>query len=115
APATAPVPSTTRLPPRAFALATVTVLLLALALAAWWPRRSDPPPAQAVPRIAVLPTDDQSDEAALDWTRSGLMGLMAGLLEQAGGADVVAARNVGAVDAAAAVPDLAQARRLRDA
>ena len=111
-PAPAPAPSSRGLAGRAFALAAAG-LLLVLAIAAWWPRDAADPPAPAVPRIAVLPLDDQSGEAALGWTRSGLMGLMSGLLEQGGRVDVVAARNVQAVDAAAAVPDPAQARRLR--
>lgn len=46
-------------------------------------------------RIAVLPLDDRSGEDSLKWTRNGLMGLMAGLLEQRGGhLEVVAARDV---------------------
>lgn len=90
--------------------------LLAAIAAAWWlPRPAGSPAVDATPRIAILPLDDQSAEPALGWTRRGLMGLMAGLFEQGGRVEIVPARNVQALDAAARPIDSANATILRHA
>ena len=74
-----------------------------------------PAPAAAVARVAVLPVEDSTGEPALGWTRSGLMGLMAGLLGQHGGIDVVASRDVQAVATGNPPTDVAGQARLRRA
>lgn len=94
---------------------TALVLLLAIATAWWLPQRAGSPPASALPRIAILPLDDQSGDAALGWTRTGLMGLMIGLFEQGGRVEIVPARSVQAVDAATRPLDSAGAHTLRHA
>ncbi len=101
---------------RAIALACVALLVL-LGIGFAWESRDDrrAPVAATAPRIAILPLDDQSAEPALAWTRRGLMGLMAGLFEQGGRVDVVPARSIDAVDAAARPLDPASARALRGA
>lgn len=90
-------------------------LLLALAFPWWRPQHGDSAAPRATPRIAILPLDDQSAEPALEWTRSGLMGLMASLFEQGGRLETVAARNVQALDAAARPLDPATAQAVRHA
>ena len=74
-----------------------------------------PAPAADAPRVAVLPVEDGTGEPALGWTRSGLMGLMAGLLLQPGGIDVVASRDVQAIAAGNPPTDAAGQARLRRA
>lgn len=56
-------------------------------------------------RIAVLPIVDNTGDSTLGWTRSGLMGLMASLLAQQGGVEVVPAETVQAVVPTTALPD----------
>ena len=114
--ANAPVAARARVR-HAIALACIAALvLLGIGFAAWQARHDDPASgAVAAPRIAILPLDDQSAEPALAWTRRGLMGLMAGLFEQGGHVDVVPARSIDAVDAAARPLDPVSARSLRSA
>jgi DNA-binding winged helix-turn-helix (wHTH) protein len=50
--------------------------------------------ATAHPRIAVLPVIDHTGDTALAWTSTGLMGLMASLLEQQGRIEVVPSQSV---------------------
>ena len=100
------------------ALAATTALLVGLLGAgAGWRLSQHParPSEHAETRIAVLPTDDQTGETDLDWTRNGLMGLMASLFAQGGGIDVVAAPDVLAVDASTRRLDDAGAQALRGA
>ncbi|HEU4663361.1 MAG TPA: tetratricopeptide repeat protein [Dokdonella sp.] len=66
-------------------------------------------------RLAILPLEDDSGEDGLGWTRSGLMGLMAGLFGEDGRVDVVAAKDVLASDAAARAPDADGAAAMRAA
>jgi DNA-binding winged helix-turn-helix (wHTH) protein/Tfp pilus assembly protein PilF len=114
-PATPPVPQpVTSARWRWLALAAIA-LLVALASAWWLPQRAGSPATGATPRIAILPLEDQSAEPALGWTRRGLMGLMAGLFEQGGRVEIVAARNVQALDAATGPVDSASANILRHA
>ncbi len=97
-------------------LALAAIVLLAALASAWWlPQRTGSPAAAPTPRIAILPLDDQSAEPALGWTRRGLMGLMTGLFEQDGRVEIVAARTVQALDAAAQPADPAHANSLRHA
>lgn len=107
--------TTSRLRSRALA-ATAALLFGLLAAGAGW-RLSQPPvrPPESEARIAVLPTDDQTGEAGLGWTRNGLMGLMASLFAQGGGIDVVAAPDVLAVDAGTRRLDDTGAQALRGA
>ncbi len=63
--------------------------LLALAAIAgglWSQRHPDP---RGLPRLALLPIENATNDAQLDWTRSGLPGLIGGLVGEAGGVDVV--------------------------
>ena len=90
-------------------------LLLASSAAWWLSRQAGSPAAPSTPRIAILPLDDRSADPALEWARSGLMGLMAGLFEQGGRVDIVPARNVQSLDAAAGAFDPANANIVRRA
>ena len=97
-------------------LAVTAGFLLLVVMAAWWlPQHAGSPPASVIPRVAILPLDDQSGDPALGWTRNGLMGLMAGLFEQGGRIEIIAARTVQAVDAASRPLDQAGAHTLRQA
>jgi DNA-binding winged helix-turn-helix (wHTH) protein/tetratricopeptide (TPR) repeat protein len=61
------------------------VAIIAIA-AAWW---YFSPPAYSGPvRVAVLPVDNATGEAELEWTRTGLMALMGRMLEDKGVATV---------------------------
>jgi len=119
-PASLPAPETVipapARPRRAlFALAATIALLLAV-LAGWrLLQPSTPAPLSSGTRLAILPVDDRTGETALEWTRNGLMGLMASLSGQGGGLDVVPAGNVLAVDAGARALDAAGAQSLRSA
>lgn len=110
-----PTPAPVASPRRLWPVFAAFALLLASTAAWWLPRQAGSPAAQSAPRIAILPLDDQSAEPALGWTRSGLMGLMAGLFEQGGRGDIVPARNVQALDAAARPFDPADANMVRRA
>jgi len=102
---------------RPWALAATAALLLGVLAAAGWRLAQWPSHARVLAgvRIAVLPTDDQSGDASLDWTRNGLMGLMASLSGQSGGVDVVAAPDVLAIDAGTRPLDANSAQSLRAA
>jgi len=103
-----------RLPARP-ALAALAAALALLAALAFVLRPAGRHAGQAQHRIAVLPVAERSGDAALDWTRSGLMGLMAGLLQERGGAEVVATGDVQALPAAVGPLDAAALARLRRA
>jgi DNA-binding winged helix-turn-helix (wHTH) protein/tetratricopeptide (TPR) repeat protein len=76
------------------AAATVGVVLLALGvLASRWPDRAAADP-HAMPRVAVLPVADRTDEPELGWAGAGLMGLMTSLLQASGSIETVPARDV---------------------
>lgn len=87
-------------------LALGALAALLVAAGSWWfaPQRT---PAPRGLRVAVLPLQNNSGEASLDWTRNGLMGLMASLFAQHGDVEVVAPAAVLAV--AAGTPADAQA------
>jgi DNA-binding winged helix-turn-helix (wHTH) protein/tetratricopeptide (TPR) repeat protein len=89
------------------------VLVAALFWWAWPGRVGDV--RKATPRIAVLLVEDETGKPALAWVRTGMMGLMTSLFAQAGGIDVVAARDVQAIDTAARPLDAASAPILRRA
>jgi DNA-binding winged helix-turn-helix (wHTH) protein len=59
------------------------------ALSLWLIPRGMAPPVPPPPRVALLPIDNDTGDAALDWTARGLPGLMANLLGAAPGIDVV--------------------------
>jgi tetratricopeptide (TPR) repeat protein len=67
----------------------LAALLLVGAMSFWFIRRSYAPPTPPPPRIALLPLHNDSGDAALDWTERGLPGLMANLLGNTRGIDVV--------------------------
>ena len=73
------------------------------------------PPLAAATRIAILPIEDHSGDDGLAWTRSGLMGLMAGLFGEDGRVDVVPAKDVLASDKAARALDAEGVAALRAA
>ena len=74
--------------PRVFAVLIATVLILFIV---WlWPA---PAPEQAI-RLAVLPIENASGDAELDWTRLGLMGFANDIVEQREDLEVVPASEV---------------------
>jgi DNA-binding winged helix-turn-helix (wHTH) protein len=98
------------------ALIVLLALLVVVAFAArWFAPQSTVKGATDATRIAILPLDDQTAEPSLEWTRTGLMGLMASLFGQDPRIDVAAAKDVLAVDAGARALDAAGAKQLRDA
>ena len=89
-----------RPPPTAMALAVgaVAIALVVLAVALLPP--FDEPAAESgagVPRIAVLPIDNETGDSNLDWIRFGLMDVLAGQLQQQSGLGVAASRDVVAI------------------
>ncbi|MEO7325136.1 MAG: winged helix-turn-helix domain-containing protein [Dokdonella sp.] len=48
----------------------------------------------ALPRVAILPITDQTGDADLAWTRNGLMGLIASLLQERGRVEVIGSQIV---------------------
>lgn len=83
-----------------------TLLLVATAMLlrpAIWPSEGSGVPR----RIAILPVLDKTGEPTLAWAPSGLMGLMASLLQQQGGIEVVPAQNVSTAIPANAATDAA--------
>lgn len=68
------------------ALAAVLGILAALLTPRNPPCASD---SGAWPRVAVLPIANRTGEAELDWTRSGLMGLIASLLQEQGKVEII--------------------------
>lgn len=77
-----------------FAAALVALLLVAGLLLR---QQSLPSALGATQRLAVLPVVDHSGEAALAWTRNGLMGLMTSLFGRSERIEIVAAGSVQAV------------------
>ncbi|MEO7432441.1 MAG: winged helix-turn-helix domain-containing protein [Dokdonella sp.] len=69
----------------------------------------------ADPRIAVLPVVDLTGDPALAWTSTGLMGLMASLLEQQGGIEVVPSPQVLGMHASVNASDAGTLQRQRTA
>lgn len=67
------------------------------ALSLWLIPRGMAPPVQPPPRVALLPIDNDTGDATLDWTARGLPGLMANLLGAAPGIDVVDPLQVGRI------------------
>lgn len=103
--------------PRRFAWAVLCACVLLLA--GIFGYRSFPPPVDTSSatgtRIAILPIEDRSGDDGLAWTRSGLMGLMAGLFGEDARIDVVPAKDVLASDKAARVLDADGVAALRAA
>jgi DNA-binding winged helix-turn-helix (wHTH) protein len=86
APATAnPAP---RRRQRAWWLALGAVALVVL-LSTWIIPRSFAPPAPPAPRLAILPIQNATGDAALEWTARGLPGLIASLVGESPDLDVV--------------------------
>ncbi|MHB1058879.1 MAG: winged helix-turn-helix domain-containing protein [Rhodanobacter sp.] len=75
----------------------LAALLLIGALSFWIIPRGFAPPTPAPPRIALLPLHNDSGDAALDWTERGLPGLMANLLGNTRGIDVVDPLQIGRI------------------
>jgi DNA-binding winged helix-turn-helix (wHTH) protein/tetratricopeptide (TPR) repeat protein len=73
------------------ALAALVTIVAALLVPHIPPSASDSP---ALPRIAVLPITDRTGEADLAWTRNGLMGLIASLLQEQGKIEVIGSQIV---------------------
>lgn len=64
-------------------------LVVAVGAAGFFLPRAQVPARVPVPRIAVEPFDNASGDTSLDWVDNGLSALVASLLSQRGGADVV--------------------------
>lgn len=75
----------------------VAALILVGVMSFWFIRRSYAPPTPPPPRIALLPLHNDSGDAALDWTERGLPGLMANLLGNTRGIDVVDPLQIGRI------------------
>ncbi|MFI4970943.1 MAG: tetratricopeptide repeat protein, partial [Lysobacterales bacterium] len=73
------------------ALAALVAIAAALLVPHVPPSASDGNP---VPRVAVLPINDRTGEAELGWTRNGLMGLIASLLQERGKVEVIGSQVV---------------------
>jgi DNA-binding winged helix-turn-helix (wHTH) protein/TolB-like protein len=87
--ALAPPPAPAARSPRAWwlaALAALVAILAALLVPHIPPSASD---SRALPRVAVLPIADKTGEPELAWTRNGLMGLIASLLQEQGKVEVI--------------------------
>lgn len=98
------------------AIVVLLVGFVLLAAASWWAWSGHAgDEATITPRIAVLAVDNETGDPALAWVGTGMMGLMTSLFAQAGGIDVVAARDVQAVDTAAQPLDASHAQHLRRA
>src|SRR5699024_4043887 len=88
----APAAGNTPVPPRRRRRAWwagLGALGLLVLLSTWIIPRSFAPPAPPMPRVAILPMDNATGNAALDWTARGLPGLIASLLGNTRGLDVV--------------------------
>ncbi|MBO9664389.1 winged helix-turn-helix domain-containing protein [Dokdonella sp.] len=86
------------------ALVVVVALLFAL-------RRHES--SSTLPRLAMLPIENATGEAALDWTRSGLPGLMSSLLGESGAVDVGDTLQIAKAWDYLPIPGRSQAERLR--
>ena len=84
-----------RKPQRLRMIAALLALATLMLVAAWALRTPSTwvDPARPI-RIAVLPVLDHTGDDQLTWTQRGLMGLMASLLEQQAGFDVIAAADI---------------------
>lgn len=82
----------------ALAAGAVAILLVVLAVALF-PQFKEPvaDSGTGVPRIAVLPIDNETGDPDLDWVRFGLMDVLAGQLQQQSGLSVTASRDVVAI------------------
>ena len=94
------------------AAAAAIVLLAGIGIVLRYPIRAAGDPSRPA-RIAVLPLADHTGETDLAWARTGLMGLMASLLEQDGKIEVVPAQTVQAAAGGKSIEaaDLAAMRR----
>lgn len=91
-------------------LAAAVLALAAIALFILRPREPSP---SALPRLAMLPIENATGEAALDWTRSGLPGLIGSLLGESGAVDVGDTLQVAKAWDYLPIPGRSQAERLR--
>ncbi len=91
-------------------LAAAALAAAALALFALRPREPAP---SALPRLAMLPIENATGETALDWTRSGLPGLIGSLLGESGAVDVGDTLQVAKAWDYLPIPGRSQAERLR--
>lgn len=95
-----------------FGVTAATVLIVAFAALLFaWQRRDAAP--SALPRLAMLPIENATGEAALDWTRSGLPGLIGSLLGDSGAVDVGDTLQVAKAWDYLPLPGRSQAERLR--
>lgn len=86
--------------------------LLVLAVLAFALRLHETPP-PAVPRLAMLPIENATGDPALDWTRSGLPGLIGSLIGESGAVDVGDTLQVAKAWDYLPLPGRSQAERLR--
>jgi DNA-binding winged helix-turn-helix (wHTH) protein len=91
-------------------LAAAALVVAAIALFAVLRREPSP---SALPRLAMLPIENATGEAALDWTRSGLPGLIGSLLGESGAVDVGDTLQVAKAWDYLPIPGRSQAERLR--
>jgi len=89
-------------------LAAAALAVLAVALL-----RPRAPAPSALPRLAMLPIENATGDAALDWTRHGLPGLMGSLLGESGALDVGDTLQVAKAWGYAVIGQRSQAERLR--
>jgi DNA-binding winged helix-turn-helix (wHTH) protein/tetratricopeptide (TPR) repeat protein len=112
----APVPSSSGAQPikrsriAAIAALLAVVVLSAVAFALLRPRAAAP---SALPRLAMLPIENATGDAALDWTRHGLPGLMGSLLGESGSVDVGDTLQVAKAWTYTATGNRSEAERLR--
>ncbi|WP_165371446.1 winged helix-turn-helix domain-containing protein [Pseudolysobacter antarcticus] len=76
------------------ALAALLLIVAALLIPHFPPSAAD---GRTLSRIAVLPITDKTAEPGLAWTRNGLMGLIASLLQEQGKVEVIGAQLVQSV------------------
>ncbi len=95
-----PSPAAVKSPARAVrgwwlaALAALLLIMAALLIPHFPPSAAD---GHALSRVAVLPITDKTAEPGLAWTRNGLMGLIASLLQEQGKVEVIGAQVVQSV------------------
>lgn len=108
--AAAPAPRPARRRARWAVLAVAALVVAAVALFAVLRREPSPSP---LPRLAMLPIENATGEPALDWTRSGLPGLIGSLLGESGAVDVGDTLQVAKAWDYLPIPGRSQAERLR--